>query len=363
MSKIFEYLTEAVALGASDLHLKPGQIPFFRISGELEQSHFPPLTDADIQEIVREILPAHLVKSYQESHEADFSLHRDDLGRFRVNLFQAQMIPSLVFRHVKQQVPSLDELHLPRNLLKICGVQRGLVFISGVTGSGKSTTLASLIQHINCSEHRRIITIEDPIEYMFRDELSVITQREIGLDTLTFHSALRTILRQDPDIIVIGEMRDELSFKTAVAAAETGHLVFTTMHAGTASTAVQRILQFFPNSEWEQARLALASNLHSVVCQRLMRNTRGDVVPAVEILFNTPTVRKLIEKDKLDLLSVAIETGSEDGMQTFNQSIYGLIKSGMVSEEEGMAYATNPAALRMNLQGIFLDEGKRILNI
>ena len=363
MSKIMEFLTEAVALGASDLHLKPGQVPFFRISGELEQSHFPLVSAEDLNEIVREILPAHLVRAYQEHHEADFSLYREQLGRFRVNLFQAQMTSSLVFRHVKQKVPSLDELNLPKNLLKICGVQRGLVFISGVTGCGKSTTLAALIQHINCAEHRRIITLEDPIEYMFQDEQSVITQREIGLDTLTFHSALKNILRQDPDIIVIGEMRDELSFKTAVAAAETGHLVFTTMHAGTASTAVQRILQFFPNSEWEQARLALASNLHSVVCQRLMRNTQGDVAPAVEILFNTPTVRKLIEKDKLDLLSVAIETGSEDGMQTFNQSIYNLIKSGTVSEEEGMAYATNPAALRMNLQGIFLDEGKRILNI
>lgn len=363
MSKIFEYLAEAVALGASDLHLKPGQIPFFRISGELEQSHYPPLTDEDLQAIAEEILPAHLVRTYQEHHEADFSLYRPELGRFRVNLFQAQSTPSLVFRHVKHRVPSLDELNLPKSLLKICGVQRGLVFISGVTGSGKSTTLAALVQHINRSEHRRIITLEDPIEYMFQDELSVITQREIGLDTQSFHTALRNILRQDPDIIVIGEMRDELSFKTAIAAAETGHLVFSTMHAGTAASAVQRLLQFFPNSEWDQARLALAGNLHAVVCQRLMRGVQGGAMPAVEVLFNTPTVRKLIEKDKLDLLSVAIETGAEDGMQSFNQSVYNLIKSGKVTEEEGMAYASNPSALRMNLQGIFLDEGKRILNI
>jgi len=363
MSQIFEYLAEAVALGASDLHLKLGQTPFFRISGELEQSHYPPLTEEALQEIVKDILPAHQMRAYQEHHEADFSLYREELGRFRVNLFQSQMAPAVVFRHVKQKVPSLDALHLPGSLLKICGVQRGLVFISGVTGSGKSTTLASLIQHINCSERRRIITLEDPIEYMFRDEQSVITQREIGLDTMTFHSALKNILRQDPDIIVIGEMRDELSFKTALAAAETGHLVFSTMHAGTTATAVQRILQFFPNTEWEQARQALASNLYAVVCQRLMRSTQGGVAPAVEILFNSPTVRKLIEKDKLDLLPVAVETGGDDGMQSFNQSIYNLIKSGMVTEEEGLAYATNPAALRMNLQGIFLDEGKRILNI
>jgi pilus retraction protein PilT len=218
-----------------------------------------------------------------------------------------------------------------------------------------------MIDYINHLERQRIITIEDPVEYLFRDHLSLITQREVGIDTQSFHAALVHIMRQDPDIIVIGEMRDETSFKTALDAAETGHLVFSTMHSGNAAVAVQRILQFFPTNEWEQARLALAGNLHAIICQRLLRGAQGGLFPAVELLINTSTVRKLIEKDRLDVISAAIETGVDDGMLTFNQSIYKLIKNGQVTEQEGMLHATNPAALRMNLQGIFLDEGKRIL--
>jgi twitching motility protein PilT len=214
---------------------------------------------------------------------------------------------------------------------------------------------------MNETEPLRVITIEDPIEYLFVDKKCVISQREVGLDTLSFEAALKHVLRQDPDVIVIGEMRDQTTFRTALAAAETGHLVLTTLHSGTAAIAVQRLLELFPASEWDQIRLNLASNLQAVICQRLIKGNQGGVVPAVEIMINTPTVRKLLEKNKLDVLPAAIETGKEDGMQTFNQSIYTLIKTGMISQEEGMVYATNPQALKMNLQGIFLDESNRIL--
>jgi twitching motility protein PilT len=235
------------------------------------------------------------------------------------------------------------------------------VVISGTTGCGKSTTLAAIVGEINRTQRRRIITIEDPVEYVFEDEQSIITQREVGLDTLSFQRALEHVLRQDPDVILIGEMRDRMSIRTALLAAETGHLVLTTLHAGTCSIAVPRVLDVFPANERDQIRMGLADTQHAIVCQRLVPDTTGSVVPAVEIMINTPTVRKLLEKKQLDTLAAAIETGGEDGMQSFNQSIYQLIKSGTITEAEGMRSATNPESLRMNLKGIFLDESRRIL--
>ncbi len=363
MSMIANLLRDAVSRDASDLHLKTGQTPFLRIHGRLTASGGSPLTAEDLWAMIREILPKHLAESFEKSHEADFSYALDGVGRFRVNAFMAQLNPALVMRHVKTTIPTIEELHLPAALKTLALTPRGIVVLSGTTGCGKSTTLAALIQQINRSQARRIITVEDPIEYLFADGQSLITQREVGLDTMSFHQALKHVLRQDPDVIMIGEMRDKESFQTALAAAETGHLIMTTLHAGTAAAATHRVLEFFPSGEWEQTRLALAANLHAVVCQRLIPASQGGVVPAVEILINSPTVRKLIEQDKLDLLPAAIETGVEDGMQTFNQSIYKLITEGYITQEEGMRHATNPAALRMNLQGIFLDESRRILSV
>ena len=233
--------------------------------------------------------------------------------------------------------------------------------MAGTTGSGKSTTLAAIIGDINQTQRCRIITVEDPVEYLFHDDQSVITQREVGLDTLSFQNALKHLMRQDPDVILIGEMRDRTSIRTALLAAETGHLVLSTIHAGSADLAIPRMLDVFPPEEQDQIRLGLAGNMYAIVCQRLVPDTQGGVVPAVEIMINTSTVRKLLEKNRLDVLGAAIETGAEDGMQNFNQAIYKLIKGGIITEKDGMRYATNPESLRMNLQGIFLDEGKRIL--
>jgi twitching motility protein PilT len=361
MLSINMLLAEAKGRDASDVHLKVNQKPFFRVHSALAEAEHPPLTAEDLHRVLAEILPSHLAASWAEQHEADFSHSVEGTGRFRVNAFLAQGVPAFAFRYVKTQVPSLAALHLPPSLGTVAQSPRGILIVSGATGSGKSTTLAALLDLMNETDRLHIITIEDPIEYMFTDKLSRISQREVGLDTLSFQQALRHVLRQDPDVIVIGEMRDRTGLSTALSAAETGHMVLTTLHSATASQAVHRMLEFFPSTDWEQTRMSLAANLHGVLCQRLVRATQGGVVPAVEILINTPTVRKLIETDRLEVLPAAIETGGEDGMQTFNQALYHLIKGGMITQDEGMQYATNPGALRMNLQGIFLDEARRIL--
>ena len=228
--------------------------------------------------------------------------------------------------------------------------------------AGLGFTMFALLNYVNQTQKCHVITLEDPIEYIFTDELSIIEQREVGLDTLSFERALAHVMRQDPDVIMIGEMRDSQSFMAALAASDTGHLVITTLHTTTAYQAVGRILDFFPAQERDQIRRQLAVNLHAVVCLRLVPAVGGGVVPAVEILLNSPTVRKLVEENRLDKLFAAIETGTDEGMQTFNQSLLKLVKAKLITEENALAQASNPEALRMNLRGIFLDESRRILS-
>lgn len=361
MSSLHELLKSAVEHGASDIHLKSGHAPVFRIHQHLTIVDCPAIMADQMEVLVQELLPPHLTDRFRSQNEADFSFSEEGVGRFRVNIFRSCGAANFVMRHVKSVVPSFEDLHLPPILRKLAHSPRGIVIACGTTGCGKSTTLAAIIRELNETENRRILTVEDPIEYAFHDDKSVISQREVGLDTLSFHAALRHVLRQDPDVIMIGEMRDAESFTAALAAAETGHLVLSTLHTGNAAQAVPRILDFFPASERDQLRLALADNLRAVFCQRLVPTIAGGVRPAVEIMVNTPTVRKLIEKSVLEKLPAAIEVGGDDGMQTFNQAVYHMIRGGIISEEMGMRYASNPEALRMNLKGIFLDESKRIL--
>jgi twitching motility protein PilT len=264
-------------------------------------------------------------------------------------------------RYVKTQVPSFEELGLLPILKMFAEAPRGIVLMAGTTGSGKSTTLAAMIEHINAHQRRHIITMEDPIEYVFEDNQSMIEQREVGLDTQSFHSALRNVLRQDPDVIMIGEMRDAITFGASMSAADTGHLVFSTVHTTNSAQSIIRILDFFKAEDREQVRRQLAGTLLAVVTQRMVPTVKGSVTPALEILINSPTVRKLIEENRLDKLPAAIETGVEDGMQNFNQALYKLVMEGKVSKEEAMNKATNPQTLEMNFKGIFLDEGRRIL--
>jgi pilus retraction protein PilT len=363
MSIIKDLLERAVSLEASDVHIKPGVEPIYRIHGVLTESGFEKLTPDDMRKVVEDILPSYLRTSFDAEHEADFSLQEEAVGRFRVNVFFSQGVPTIAMRHVKTAIPTFEQLRLPTQLKELAYAERGIILLSGTTGSGKSTTLAAVLGEINRTQRLRILTVEDPVEYIFIDDQSVITQREVGLDTLSYQHALKHLMRQDPDVILIGEMRDRLSIRTALLAAETGHLVLSTLHAGTANMAVPRMLDVFPADEQDQIRMGIAANLHAVICQRLIPDIHGKVIPAVEIMFNTPTVKKLLEKNQIEHLSSAVEVGGEDGMQTFNQSVYHMIKDGIITEDEGMRAATNPESLRMNLQGIFLDEGKRILTV
>lgn len=360
MEYLHSLLKFAVNQGASDIHVKADHRATIRVSGELFPVQDAP-TLAQVEEIVRLLLPSHLIARLDQEREVDFSYLYPSIGRYRVNIFYQRGQPCIAMRYVKAQIPSFVDLHLPEQMAKIATAERGITLVTGITGCGKSSTLAAMVEHINLHEKCHIITLEDPIEYVFDDKQSVIEQREVGLDTHSFERALVHVMRQDPDVIMVGEMRDSQSFMASLAAADTGHLVLSTLHTTTAYSAIGRILDFFPANERDQMRRQIAVNLNAVVCQRLVPALAGGVVPAVEIMINTPMVRKLIEENRLDKLSAAVETGTEDGMQTFNQSLYKLAKAKMITEDEALTKATNPDALRMNFRGIFLDESRRIL--
>lgn len=355
-------LKTAVDGGASDVHVKMSTPIIFRINRQLVAIECPFPTEEWLNNVVKQIIPAHLTKRVEQEREADFSYFVPGIGRFRTNLFQQRGQWCLAMRHVKTRVPSFEDLGLLEQIKKIAEAPRGIVLLAGSTGCGKSTTLAAMIEHINANFKKHLVTMEDPIEYVFEDNQCVIEQREVGLDTLSFHHALKHVLRQDPDIIMIGEMRDSISFTSAMSAADTGHLVLSTLHTTNASQSVSRILDFFKADEREQIRRQLSGTLQAVVCQRMVATVAGGMTPALEIMINTPTVKKLIEENRLDKLAAAIETGVEDGMLNFNQALFNLVKQGKVSEQEALSKATNPQALEMNFKGIFLDEGRRILS-
>ncbi|HET7623783.1 MAG TPA: PilT/PilU family type 4a pilus ATPase [Verrucomicrobiae bacterium] len=351
----------AVEGGASDIHIKVGTPVVFRINRQLVAIECPYPTDEWMNSIVTQITPPHLQQKLQEEREVDFSYFLPGVGRFRTNLFQQRGQWCFAMRFVKTNVPGFEELGLLPVVKKIAEAPRGIVLVAGSTGSGKSTTLAAMIEHINAHFKKHLVTLEDPIEYVFEDNQSIIEQREVGLDTLSFHHALKHVLRQDPDIIMVGEMRDSVSFTAAMSAADTGHLVLSTLHTTNASQSISRILDFFKADEREQIRRQLSGCLQAVICQRMVGTVTGTMTPALEILINTPTVKKLIEENRLDKLPAAIETGVEDGMLNFNQALFQLVKDGKVTQKEALAKATNPQALEMNFKGIFLDEGRRIL--
>jgi twitching motility protein PilT len=347
--------------GASDIHVKVGTPVIFRINRQLIAIECPVPTEEWMNMVVKTITPPHMHKRLEDEREVDFSYFEPGAGRFRTNLFQQRGTFCLAMRLVKNHVPSFSELGLLETIKKIAEFPRGVVLVAGSTGSGKSTTLAAMIEHVNANFKKHIVTMEDPIEFVFEDNQSVIEQREVGLDTLSFAHALKHVLRQDPDIIMIGEMRDATSFAAAMSAADTGHLVLSTVHTTNAAQSVGRVLDFFKAEEREQVRRQLAGTLQAVVCQRMVPTIAGGMTPALEIMINTITVRKMIEENRLDKLGAAIETGTEDGMQNFNQALFQLVKDRKISEQEALAKATNAQALEMNFKGIFLDEGRRIL--
>jgi twitching motility protein PilT len=351
-----DLLKRAVEQGASDLHLKVGSLPMDRIHGNLIAIDADKRLDhEDLVEMAASIMSTAQRQKFKDAQEVDLAYSVAGLGRFRCNVFQQRGTIGCVLRVIPVTVKNLDELGLPQVMKTIAAEERGLVLVTGTTGSGKSTSLAAMIDHINASRTAHVITIEDPIEYLHRDNQCIINQREIGVDTRSFAYALRSALRQDPDVILVGEMRDMETIETAMHAAETGHLVFSTLHTLDATETINRIISVFPPHQQKQIRLQLASVLKAAIAQRLIPNRDGKGrVPGVEVLIATPFIKDcIVDKDKTHLIAGAIAQGtSQYGMQTFDQSIFSLFQSEQITYEEALRWATNVDEFKLKVQGI-----------
>ncbi|HEY3489619.1 MAG TPA: type IV pilus twitching motility protein PilT [Candidatus Deferrimicrobiaceae bacterium] len=351
-----EILNAAAKYGASDVHIKVGRPPTLRINGKLVPLKTPePLGSRHIEEMLGLILGPLQRERFDHSHEIDCAYSVPGLGRFRVNVFRQRGTVGMVLRLIPTGVKSFDDLHLPKVMEKIALENRGLVLCTGTTGSGKSTTLASMVEFVNQNRSCHIMTIEDPIEFLLRDGKSIINQRELGVDTMSYAAALKAALRQDPDVILVGEMRDLETIETALTAAETGHLVFSTLHTLDAGETIHRVVSAFPPFQQKQVRLQLASVLKAVISQRLVPKADGQGrVPAVEILINTARVREYIEdKDKTRKIREAISQGFVSySMQTFDQSLMGLLKEGLITLDEALRQASNPDDFSLRMSGV-----------
>ena len=356
-----QILIQGIESKASDWHVKEGSGVSLRIAGDMVPMDFVP-DHAFMHDVIESMTREDQREQYLKTGDLDLSYAPEGIGRFRVNIHRQRAMDAMTLRHVKSKIMTLEELSLPPVIRKISEAKRGIIIVCGTTGSGKSTTLAGMLDHVNKTFPRHIITIEDPIEYEFKDNMCMFEQREVGLDTCSFQSALVHALRQDPDIIMVGEMRDKESFESALQAADTGHMVLSTLHATNASQAVNRILDFFPKAEQDSIREALALNLQATIAQRLLPKAMGKgVVPVNEIMINTPIVQKLIRENELERLGDAIAAGKEDGMMTFNACLLERINNGEITEEVGLEASAEPDALRMNLKGIFVGTGNSIL--
>jgi len=354
--QIDDLLRIAVERKASDLHLKVGNYPYLRVDGELiPLADLKRVTPEDMLNMAFSMMSNRQKQKFKESAELDMAYGVAGLGRFRVNVFQQRGNVGLVLRVVPTKIRTLEELNLPRVISRICEERRGLVLVTGTTGSGKSTTLAAMIDRINSQRTDHVITIEDPIEFLHRDKKGFVNQREVEVDTHNFSVALRAALRQDPDVILVGEMRDLETIGTALLAAETGHLVFSTLHTLDATETIQRIIAVFPPPEQKQIRLQLASTLKAVISQRLVRKSDEiGRVPAVEVLIATAFVRDcIVNPEKTRLIRDTISAGtSQYGMQTFDQSLYDLFSQNLITYEEALRSASNPDDFKLRIQGI-----------
>jgi twitching motility protein PilT len=348
-------ITELVQRSGSDLHLKVGRPPTVRIAGDLVQLNQQPLKPEDLKALAEQLMTPRQVKEFAEHKEADFAIGVPGVGRFRTNVFQQRGTLSFVFRAIPYEVKTVTDLRLPTVLEKVCLKPRGLVLVTGVTGSGKSTALAAMINHINLSRRCNVITVEDPIEFLHRDGEANISQREVGTDTLSFESALRHVLRQDPDVILIGEIRDRVTLDTAMKAADTGHLVFSTLHTTDATQTINRVISFFPPHEHNAVRSLLATSLEAVISLRLVPTKDGNNrIPACEVLINTAAVRDNIRDSEkaLDIPDLIKEGTVQYGMQSFDQSLMQWYKQDVISYESALFYSTNPAEFALRVQGI-----------
>jgi twitching motility protein PilT len=358
--KIDDLLRTAVGHGASDLHLKVGAFPVMRIGGELHPlADAPRLRPEDTLDMSFAMMSNRQKQRFKEISEVDIGYGVNGLGRFRANIFQQRGTVSIVLRVIPDKTQSTSELGLPPTIDKIAEERRGLILVTGATGSGKSTTLAAMIDRINARRSGHIVTIEDPIEFLHRDKLSFISQREVDVDTRSFAEALRGALRQDPDVILVGEMRDHETIETALTAAETGHLVLSTLHTLDATETVMRIVSSFPSHQQKSVRIQLAGILKAVISMRLVRAAKGaGRVPAVEVMVSTGLIRDhIINEEKTYLIREAIAAGTTQyGMQTFDQSLFHLFQSGLISLEEALHNASNADEFRMRVSGIMSSE-------
>ena len=348
-------MQQLVQKNASDLHLKVGRPPTVRLNGDLEALDFPALKPEDLKSLAEQLMNPKQVKQYTDDKECDFAIGVPGIGRFRVNLYQQRGSLCFAMRAIPYNTRTIEELQLPKVLEEIALKPRGLILVTGVTGSGKSTTLAAMIQHINEKHKANVITLEDPIEFLHRDINCHINQREVGTDTATFAQGLRRVLRQDPDVILIGEIRDLETLDAALKAADTGHLVFSTLHTMDATQTIQRVLSFYPPHQQAEVRFSLANALQAVVSQRLVpRADKPGRIPAVEILINTAAVRDQIRdmQASLNIPDLIKEGTVQYGMQAFDQSLMQWYQKGVISYESAMFYATSPAEFALRVQGV-----------
>jgi twitching motility protein PilT len=351
---IKKVLEKMIAEKGSDLHLKAGLKPVVRIDGLLKHLDFQRPSPKDMESVADQILTPTQKEKFRRTKEVDFAFGVAGLARFRANFYIQRGSIAMVFRHVPVEIMSVDELSLPESIKELALKQRGLIFVTGTVGSGKSTTLAAMIKEINLNANKNIITIEDPIEFLHHDEKSLINQREIGTDTTSFHEALRHILRQDPDVILIGEIRDALTMEIALMAADTGHLVLSTLHTVDATQTINRVISFFPPHQHQEIRYLLSATLQAVIAQRLIPMHDGGRVPAVEVMVVTSTIREyIIDPVKTPLIQQAIKEGvSSHGMQSFDQSLMQLLTDGMVTLEEALKNSSNPHEFNLRMKGI-----------
>ena len=349
-----KYFRVAIKTQANDLHLKVGQPPKLRLYGRLKDTTGEILTEARIEQLVFEILSPAQKQIFLEHGTLDFAHEIGDEDRFRINIFRQRGFISLAARRVSANVPPFEELHLPKTLATICDRAQGLVLVVGPTGCGKTTTIASMIDHINHTRSCHIVTIEDPIEYLFVDAKAIVSQREIGIDVQDFEDALRYLMRQDPDVVFVGEMRDALTVTAGMRAAETGHLVFGTMHSANASQAIHRLLNLFPQTERELARQTLSLAVKAIISQILLPCLKEDIdrLPAIEILLANPAVRKLISEGKEADLPTVIRGSQQEGMQDLTDNLCKMVKDGSIHPEEAYKYAPSKEELKMALKGI-----------
>jgi twitching motility protein PilU len=345
-----ELLRYMVEKDASDIYLTEGATPMFRIEGTVLPYGETLLSGEDTAAIAAAVMNEKQRRIFEEENEMNLALYDRELGRFRVNIFRQRSYVGLVLRQIKIQIKTIDDLGLPNTLKDIVMTKRGLVLVVGATGSGKSTSLAAMIDYRNENQRGHIITIEDPIEFVHPHKKSVVTQREVGFDTHCFANALKNTLRQAPDVILIGEVRDTETMEDAIAFAETGHLALGTLHANNANQALERILNFFPIERHLQIYMQLSLNIRAIISQRLIPSVEGKRVAVIEILLDTPRIRDLILKGEIGLLKETMAAGYQEGMQTFDQHIYDLYKAGSIDYNNAIAYADSPNDLRLKIK-------------